>query len=66
MTFRATRDAPREPFEFAVIGKGMRGNGDVIQRVAERKLFLCEPQMVHLPSNWRVQKVTCVTVLAEE
>jgi hypothetical protein len=66
ITFHATSHAPGTPFEFAIVGEGQRENGDVIQRVAERKLFLCEPQMVHLPWNWRVRKVTCVTVLPED
>lgn len=56
----ATADAPRHPFELVIVGEGAREDGSVVRRIAERRLYLADPQMFALPWNWRVQKVTCV------
>ncbi len=56
----ATTEAPHEPFELVVYGEATRPDGSVIRRSAERRLYLSDPQMTHLPWNWRVTKVTCL------
>jgi hypothetical protein len=61
LTVTASPGAPRQPFEIAVYGEGTRPDGSVIRRVAERRLYLSDPQSPHLPWNWRVTKVTCAT-----
>jgi hypothetical protein len=61
MIFVAGPEAPVKPFEITILGEATRDNGSVIRRVAERKLFLSDPQMINLVWNWRVQKLTCVT-----
>jgi hypothetical protein len=61
LVFVAGDAAPREPFEIAIVGEGTRPDGTVIRQVAERRLYLSDPQCPHLPWNWRVTKVTCVT-----
>ncbi|MDB5338364.1 MAG: hypothetical protein JWN70_3983, partial [Planctomycetaceae bacterium] len=58
----ATAEAPREPFEIVVIGEATRPNGTVIRQIAERRLYLSDPALTNMPWNWRVQKVTCVTI----
>jgi hypothetical protein len=61
MVFLVAPDAPKQPFEITILGEATRANGSVIRRVAERKLFLSDPQTINLHWNWRVQKLTCVT-----
>ncbi|MBI1915841.1 MAG: pre-peptidase C-terminal domain-containing protein [Planctomycetes bacterium] len=57
----AAAETPKDPFEVVIVGEGTRDDGSVIRRVAERKLFLSDPQMIHLSWNWRMQKLVCVT-----
>jgi hypothetical protein len=45
-----------------VVGEATRADGQIVRRVAERRLYLADPQMFALPWNWRVQKVTCAVV----
>jgi hypothetical protein len=54
--------AIRRPFEFTVVGEATRHDGQVIRRVAERRLYLADPQMFNLPWNWRSQKVACAVI----
>lgn len=57
----ASEDAPRKPFEMAIIGEGTRPDGSVFRRIAERRLYLSDPACTNMPWNGRVQKVTCAT-----
>lgn len=61
LIFTATANAPRQPFEFVVVGEATRPNGTPIRRIAERRLYISDPAITNMPWNWRVQKVTCVT-----
>jgi hypothetical protein len=60
LVFTAGAEAPRQPFEIAIIGEGKRDDGTVLRRIAERRLYLAEPASAHLPWNWRSRKVVCV------
>lgn len=62
LTVVAGAGAPTQPFEIVVLGEGTRDDGTLVRRVAERRLYLADPQMFALPWNWRVQKVTCAVV----
>ena len=67
ITFRATRDAVTlAPFSVAVFGEATRRDGTRLRRVAERMLFLSDPQMTHMPWQWRSQKLVGVVVPQED
>jgi hypothetical protein len=58
----ASADAPASPFEIVIVGEGTRPDGSVIRRIAERKLYIADPQMISLAWNWRVTKLACVAL----
>ena len=60
LIFTADEDAPREPFELVVVGDAIRDDGAMIRRVAERRIYISDAQMTHLPWNVRVRKLVCV------
>ena len=62
MLCTATKAATRRAFAFAVVGEAKSSGGRIIRRVAERKLFLADPQMVHIAWDWRVREVTAVVI----
>ena len=67
ITFRATAGAVTlSPFEVAVFGEATRRDGTRLRRVAERMLFLSDPQMTHMPWQWRSQKLVGVVVPRED
>ena len=67
ITFRATRDSVTlAPFSVAVFGEATRRDGTRLRRVAERMLFLSDPQMTHMPWQWRSQKLVGVVVPGED
>jgi hypothetical protein len=62
LTCVASGDAPPGRFEIVIVGEGTRPDGSVIRRIAERKLYTADPQMIHLAPNWRVTKLACVAL----
>ena len=62
LVLTAADNAPRQPFELVVVGDAKRADGTSIRRGAERRLYLSDPALPNMPWNWRVQKLTCVTV----
>jgi hypothetical protein len=65
LTCVATAEAPKTPFEIVIVGEATRDDGSPIRRLAERRLYLADPQMINLPWNWRVTKLTCVTTFPQ-
>ncbi len=62
--FRAAKSASLQPFSVAVTGVGLRRDGTVLRRVAERMLFLSDPQQTHLPWQWRSRRMVGVVMPA--
>ncbi len=63
ITFRADKTASTlAPFVVAVFGEATRRDGTRLRRVAERMLFLSDPQMTHMPWQWRSRKLVGVVV----
>jgi len=63
LTFRADRNAETlKPFAVAVFGEATRKDGTRLKHVAERMLHLSDPQMTHMPWEWRSRKLAGVVV----
>ncbi len=63
LTFRADPHLDTlKPFAVAVIGEATRRDGTRLRRVAERMLYLSDPQMTHMPWEWRSRKLVGVVV----
>jgi hypothetical protein len=58
----AAAGAQRGPFELTLVGEATREDGSKIRRVAERRLFLCEPAFGNMKWNHVSQKITGVVL----
>ncbi|MCE9603883.1 MAG: PPC domain-containing protein [Planctomycetia bacterium] len=62
LTVLAADNAPRTPFELTIIGEALRDDGTKIFRVAERRLFLCEPAFGNMKWNYVSRQLTCLVL----
>jgi len=67
LIFRADRNAAiLTPFTVAVFGEATRRDGTQLKHVAERMLYLSDPQMTHMPWEWRSRRLVGVVVSRED
>ena len=67
LRFRADQKAAiLTPFTVAVFGEATRRDGTQLKHVAERMLYLSDPQMTHMPWEWRSRRLVGVVVPHED